>query len=116
VGRSRTDFFSREGQQILLVAGIDQEQIILVERSEGWILLCSIWHGSIRNGFFEKRWPKERILVVHHEWIFNRVGRGTDSYAENEDRGSDSCRSVCRGTDSLRHGLKGCILEVAWVE
>jgi hypothetical protein len=63
VGRSRTDSFSREGQQILLVAGVDQKQIILVVRREGWILLCSTY-----------------IAWVDQEWILlEEMAEGTDS-------------------------------------
>ncbi len=112
VGRSRTDSFSRDDRgmlsfstieertekRILSVAWVDQERIRLEEIAERTILL---------------------IIWVEHEWTLQQSGPRdgfSDSYAQSEGRDADSHRIVCRGRDSLRHGLKGCILEVAWVE
>jgi hypothetical protein len=56
VGRSRTDSFNREGQRAkyrFIVAGVDKEHILFVERRKDRILLCSSM-GRLRTDSFRR--------------------------------------------------------------
>ncbi len=82
-GRSRTDSFSREDEGAnyrFILAGVEKERILLVERRKERILLCSSMGRSRQIRLEEMAEGTEYFGSIGSvtNGFFNRGGRGTD--------------------------------------